>query len=298
MKILQIAIADNGGATWWFKAAIERYTRHKVRAVRMVQNYLDYPSDILAPSAEELAKLWDWADVVHIRDGLPALARELPDKPTVITYHGNFYRRNYSIYHKRCAAKGRVVTVSTIDLTTYHDEAPEWLPQPREDLSKLWDPHPHKFIVVHAPTNPATKSTTEITEAIKGLRGVNLELIQQATYAECMERKAKGHVLIDQFRYGYGNNAVEAWALGIPTVGGFWGKLWHRALLRYCDELPFALAKGTVEGIRETIVRLQDDPAFYAETQERGRAFFFRYHHAPVVARRAVELYEQALDSF
>jgi len=297
MKILQIAIADNGGAAWWFKAAIERHTRHECRAVRMVQNYLDYPHDALDPSEEQLAGLWDWADVVHIHDGLPQMARELPDKPTVITYHGNFYRRNHSVYHRRSNAKRRVVTVSTVDLTTYHDETPEWLPNPREDMANLWDPHPHKFVVVHAPTNPATKSTAEVTEAVKSLRGVKLELIQQTTHAECMERKARGHVLIDQFRYGYGNNAVEAWALGIPTVGGFWGRLWHRTLLRYGD-LPFALAEGAVESIREILVRLREDPTFYAEIQERGRAFFFKYHHAPVVAKRAIEFYEQAMDLF
>ena len=294
MNILQLAHADNGGATVWFKRALERHTPHKCRAVRMVQNYLDYPLDLLAPSKEQLAELWKWADVIHIHDGAMHYMPEVEPKPTVITYHGNFYRRNFNVYHRRCAARKWIVTVSTLDLTTYHDSKPPWLPNPREDLALLWHPDHRKFRVIHAPTNPETKSTAEVVEAIKGLVGVRLDLIQQTTYANCLKRKAKGHVLIDQFRFGYGNNAVESWALGMPTIGGFWGNLWHRTVLAHCGYLPFALAKGTVEGIREAVLCLQDDPAYYCEAQERGRQFFFDYHHAPVVAKRAMEFYEEA----
>jgi hypothetical protein len=296
VNILQLAHADNGGATWWFKEAIERHTEHKVRAVRMVQNYLDYPCDLLGSSKEVLAELWGWADVIHIHDGAMHYMPPVEPKPTVITYHGNFYRRNHGVYHRRAKASKWVVTVSTLDLTTYHDDHPEWLPNPREDMGLLWNPHHRKFLIIHAPTNPATKSTAEVQEAVKGLIGVKLDLVQQVTYAQCIQRKARGHLLVDQFRYGYGNNAMEAWALGMPAIGGFWGSLWHRTILAYAGYLPFALAEGTVESIRETIIRLQDDPAFYCEIQDQGRQFFFAYHHAPVVARRAVEFYEQARD--
>lgn len=294
MNILQLSNADNGGATWWLKQALDRYTEHKCRAVRMVQNYLNYPYDILTPGAERLRALWGWADVIHIRDGAQFMPKGLPPKPTVITYHGNFYRRNHIVYHRRSRALKRIITVSTVDLTTYHlSDTPGWLPQPREDMAHLWKPSAKGFIVIHAPTIREDKGTETVLLAVRA----NLDLIEKVTYARCLERKARGHVLIDQFAYGYGNNAIEAWAMGMPVIGGFKNEIFHRALSKWAGELPFLLANETEKDIRLAVARLQDDPACYAEYQERGRDYFFAHHHAPVVAKRAVEFYERALEA-
>lgn len=297
MNVLQLSNADNGGATWWLKQALEKYTDYKCRAVRMIQNYLDYPFDILAPSPERLAALWRWADVIHVRDGLPnALPPGLPRKPTVITFHGNFYRRNHLKYHEWFGARKKwVISVSTVDLTAYHPtETPAWLPQPREDMADLWKPDGGTFTVVHAPTIPEDKGTDTVTRAVRAMKAVRLELIQKVSYAECVERKARGHLLVDQFTFGYGNNAIEAWAMGMPSVGGYEAERYRQAILNHCGYVPVLLANESVASIKLAVARLQDDPTLYRQYRERGRQYFFENHHAPVVAQKAVALYERA----
>lgn len=299
MKVLILGYADNGGATWFISQAVNRYTDHVARGVRMVQNYLDYPHDILKPDARRLRDRWAWADVIHVRDSAFFMPDGLPPKPTVITYTGKFYRRNYAEYHRRCRERHWVPTCSTIDMRAYYPtDPPAWLPNPREDMIDRARPDPDRFVVVHAPTMRERKGTATIIKAVAGLDGVELELIEHITYAECLKRKARGHVVVDQFRMGYGNNAIEGWALGLPAIGGVMAEKYGRPLLDQAGYLPYVKASETVESIGRWLARLRDDREFYRQARERGRAYFFQYHHAPVVARRAVELYERARQIF
>ena len=297
MKVLILGYGDNGGATWFVSQAINRYTDHVARGVRMVQNYLDYPHDILEPGAQRLRNLWAWADVVHVRDSAFFMPDGLPHKPTVVTYTGKSYRRNFVKHHRQCKERHWLATCSTIDMRAYYPaDPPIWLPNPREDMLDRADPDPGRFVAVHAPTMRERKGTATIIKAVAGLEGVELELIEQTTYAECLRRKAAGHVVVDQFRMGYGNNAVEGWALGLPAIGGVMAEKFGRPLLEHAGYLPYVKASETVESISHWLARLRDDPDFYRQARERGRAYFFQYHHAPVVAQKAVALYEQARD--
>src|SRR5690606_23762125 len=44
--------------------------------------------------------------------------------------------------------------------------------------------------------------------------------IEGKTWAECVQMKSTCDVLYDQVQLGYGNNAIEAWAMGIPVIAG------------------------------------------------------------------------------
>jgi glycosyltransferase involved in cell wall biosynthesis len=281
MNILIIGSSDNGGASWWLSDAINKYTDHIARSVRMRQSYINYPFDVIAPKETELATLIKWADVIHARDKIsPRL--NLDGKVKVITF---------TQLVPRMRAGGWTVTVSTPNLPAFYPaDPPTWLPSPREEMAAG---KKHKrFTVCHAPTYRYRKGTATIFEAFKAL-DAELEFIENVSYAECIRRKAKCHALIDQFRFGYGNNAIEAWALGMPVISGT-EETDAAAIEKICGPLPFISINENVGQIKDAVERLMSDKELYDTLACRGREFFYRWHHAPAVAKQCIEIYERA----
>lgn len=293
MKILLASKGDNGGGTYWLAQAINKHTQHEARSVRILQSFIKYPFDVLNPSDEELANLCKWADLVHCRDSFDFLPEIGKGKIWVMTYTGMSYRRKYGDLIRFCRDRGWTVCVSTIDLTEYHgkqQKPPVWLPNPREDMQSRVKKH-DRFTVAHAPTFRERKGTETILQAFEGL-SAKLELVEGLPYSQCVKRKRKCHALIDQFAWGYGNNAIEAWAMGQPVIGGVMLEKYADVVLRTAGFLPYVPAEETVDSIRAAAQQVMDSPKWAIE---RGREYFHAFHHAPVVAKRAVEIYEAAL---
>ena len=296
MKVLLGGTSDNGGGSWWLAQAINRYTDHEARAVRSYQSYLQYDYDILGPSKTQMDELIAWADVVHVRDTLPK-SSGIKGKAIVVTYTGRTFRKEGRAVY-RAQRLGYTICVSTPDMMAFcPDVKPIWLPNPREDLSHMWKPTRNKF-ALQSPTSRQGKQTAIFTKAARKAR-VPFEVVEQVSYAECMLRKAQARVICDQIKYGFGNNAIEGWALGMPVISGFSTPLAQRyreAILgQVGGELPFVEVIATPDNIAEAFRRLRHDQAYYKDWCRRGRAHFFAYHHMPVVAARAIEVYERAL---
>jgi hypothetical protein len=84
-------------------------------------------------------------------------------------------------------------------------------------------PDGNGLVVAHAPTDRAQKGTDRIVAAVDALRNegfdVRLELIENATRDEVIERTTAADVVVDQVNIGwYGGYAVEAMALGRPVL--------------------------------------------------------------------------------
>ena len=275
MNILLVSNGDNGGGCWFLAQAINQCTEHAARAIRMMQSWIEYPYDLLNPSQAEMAALCDWADVVHGRD----TCHFLPDqsRPTVLTYTGISYRRRPAQFHRYCQERKWIVSVSTPDMLSILRAAklPElWMPQTRPDaIDESVTKHP-EFTVCHAPTMRNRKGTGTVIKALAGLPQANLELIEQTPYSECLERKKRCHALIDQFWLGFGNNAIEAWAMGIPAISGASEpELIQNIRNLNNGETPFLLATENVKELQEIIERLRTDPTFYEKAVEKGRKF-------------------------
>jgi len=297
MKILLAGTCDQGGGSYWLAEAINRYTKHEARAVRGAQSYIAYPFDILAPSKGEMDLLIKWADVVHIRETMPKSTISVDGKALVVTYTGRLFRKGDKAVFDM-ARQRAVICYSTPDMGAFCKVLnPIWLPNPREDLQGMWKPVRNKF-AVQAPTSRSAKHTEVV---IKGAQhaGLPLDILEHLTYAECMAHKAQCRVTIDQIKYGYGNNAIEAWALGMPVLSGFstpYARFYRKSMLEQVGgELPFVRIGATPESIAEALTRLCQDRQYYEHWCDVGREHFFRYHHAPIVAKKAIEVYEQAL---
>lgn len=293
MKILLGGDCDNGGGSYWLADAINKYTPHKAKAVRGYQSYLDYPHHILGIKPKEMYHLVKWADVIHIRDRLPAA--DLHNKAVVITYTGKIFRKCSRAVTKAIAA-GWIVCVVTPDMTGYcNKHKAHWLPNPRESMAHLWRPA-RGFLLCQAPTSRSAKHTEVVIKAAK-LAGVKLDVIEQISYQECVKRKARARVTVDQLKYGYGNNAIEAWALGMPVISGAKQPGCREAILENCGLIPYAEARPTAASVRARIEQLRDDQSYYKQIQELGQEHFYTFHHAPVVADKAISIYKEALDA-
>ena len=297
MNILSISRIDCAACGYFLSKAVSRYTEHESRMVRLKdRNKYRFPTDIVKPSDDQLTLLWNWADVIHVQDfAWPMMPRGLgpTDKPTVVTFHGSAYRDNHVKHDRACKNSGWLKMTSTLDLTLLGGA--EWMPNTRLNLDRFSTQHRSDFVVAHAPTNRVIKSTHSVERVLGNLSGITLDVIEDTTYEACLQRKARASVVVDQFKLGYGCNAIEAWAMGSVVVANA-RKATLEAMREEIGYIPFVVS--TIKGLPRTIKRLRDDRTFYTEALERGRQFFFDYHRPQVVAQRAVAFYEQAYERF
>jgi hypothetical protein len=291
MKILLISGGDSGGNCYFIADAINKYTPHHARAIRMMQTYLQYPHDLLCPSMEEIQHWMDWADVIHGRDFVTFLPPT--DKPRVITFSGRAWRKRPAHLTSHWRSLGWFVTVSTPDMPLYcKKDPPLWIPNPREKMSP--NGKHERFTVCQAPTFRERKNTAMVESSLDKA-GIDFRVIENKSYFQCLEEKSKCHALADQWDYGYGNNAIEAWSLEIPVISGAREQKYIDNVILMHGYLPYVLTNATQKDIAENIKRLRDDEPFRRFAIARGLEYFHTYHHSPAVAKMAIDLYERLL---
>jgi len=262
--------------------AINAHTKHKCRAISYKRTWLQYPYDILNPAEQELKQWLKWADVLNLHDEIDY---GNVGKPIVATYHGSWYRERWETVNRRDKALHAVQTCLTADLSLY---GPRWIGRAMPDMTASWHPA-EEFTVVHSPTQPHRKGTDLVRKACQKL-GLKLDVITKLTHTECLKRKAKGHVLVDQVgprALGYGTSAVEAWALGMPVISGA-PKEVQRQYLNLAGCVPFVTV-ADVGQIVTALVLCQERDSVYKKVQERGRQFWLKHHSPQAVALKFIE---------
>lgn len=294
MNILQLSIGDYGGCGYYLAEAITATTRHESRLMRLADSYIHYPTHLVMEKLSDLQDAYKWADVVHMHDAAPGLPRGSKPKPTVVTYHGSMYRRRPKVYNNLCQRKGWIGTVATIDLMAH---GLPWMPDTRPDLSKyVARPRGHRarrrFIVAHAPTSRKVKGTNAVIAMLDGIDGIILDVIERVDNRTCLRRKGQARLYIDQFRLGYGLNAIEAWAMGMPVIADAPDAIINR-LLKIIGFLPFV--RCPLADLRDMVLKLRSDLEFYQDGVTRGQQCYEKFHSPASAARRALAYYEQAI---
>lgn len=303
-----------GSATGGVPVSIAHAFRNEpgwnVRCLVSMKNYIDYPTD-LDWNRENLIHYWQQADVVHLHHGFMSadrmvkgryVGRGLRHKPYVVEYHGTIFRNNARACIAELDSRNAIGAVSTLDLWLLAPDAVEWLPQP-QDVNRLRQirrenmPVPSQTIrICHAPTNRQVKSTDELLAAVQRLQDegypVELDLIEHRPWQECLERKAKADIYFDQVILGYGCNALEAWAMGIPVIAGAADETLDEMERRF-GHLPFYHAtEGT---IYDALKELVEDPDLRQLYGKIGHDYVRKYHDEPVVVEQLKALYLKAL---
>ena len=290
---------DTGGQGGRIKTAFDRHAPGwAVRAMRGKNNYLAYPRDLEWDEAKAL-ELYEWADVVHHKNALTAYARLDRNlcKPTVIHHHGTRLRDNAEAVWREAESIGAVQVTSTVDLL---ESAPgaEWLPAPfdLEALGQYRNPKRGSTVrIAHAPTNRRIKSTARVLNVLDSLSrryDIEFDLIENYPWKVCLARKGRAHIFIDQLVLGYGNNAIEAWAMGIPVIAGVASPTVRARMVDTWGELPFY--EATAKTLEARLAELIESEELRDEWGARGQAHAERWHEEGRVVEQLKDIYRSA----
>lgn len=290
MKVIHyLPYDDVGGVGFRTARALNRHRPDwQVNAYQGAPSYLQFPhhSRWHWPT---IARQWLEADIRHSHDHRAEIAAV---KANVVTFHGTGFREGpaAALAH---AGDARVL-VSTLDLWLQAPDDVVWMPQ-MDDLDALASHRvvtdPDRVRVGHAPTNRALKSTHEFLAACERLQAqgapLDVVMIEGMSWADAVALKGTCDVVFDQTAYGYGGNAIEAWAMGLPVICGAQDETLAEYERRF-GRMPFVLADaGSIENALEHLL----NSARRDHWGRVGRQHVERFHSQQAGAERLAEVY-------
>lgn len=297
---------DMAGVNHAIKVAFDKHSdKYRLRQVRGTNNYIDYPVDITWMGNNVIVnELYDKADLVHISEypwalsGTPRIWNPVR-KPTVIHQHGTPFRSNPKKFLDIAAQEGYTQIVSTVDLLV--DESLIWVPNPvdidhMQSIRRERYVATEKVIIGHGPTNRAIKNTAEFLAAVESIPDIDYVLVEGLKWKDALREKARCDIWYDQLTFGYGNNGIEAGAMGIPTVGGFADPAHRSRYVEHAGDPWFREANP------ETLGRVLGD-LVRSDEQRRDaadRAFeaVSRLHSQQAVVLRLESIYDKTIEEF
>lgn len=301
---------DMAGYGYELFAAFRRHPEFgwDVRWVRRKDSHQHYPADLTWPLGDRrmtrvVADLWRKADVVLLME---TFGDQFPfgRKPRVILQHGNRFMNTMGgprYWIDRAKAEGIIQMVSSIDMTRPAPDDLVWLPVPCDTArmaalrAKEYRPTVRP-LVIQTPSSRAKKGTEPFlagTAALVAARRIDVEIIEDMPWEECIRQKARADIVFDQFGpCGYATASLEAWAMGVPTIGG--ADPWVvEAVRRTIGYLPYHLASP--EDIGERVAELAEDDSLRNNVRERGWDCLMRFHQETAVLRRLIGIWERAI---
>lgn len=282
--------ADTAGIGYGLSKAFRGSRSVELRSMVASSNYIGYPTDIRY-SRRRLERLYDRADVILLHNTLHG--HDWYDagqgKPTVLMHHGRTPLDDFLEIAERALAIGAMQIGSTLDLSVFGPV--EWSPPP-VDIPAMRQLRARAvrsgtLRIGHAPTNRDLKGTSAFLDAMDRLStryDVETVLIERLPWQDCLRRKATLDVLFDQPVLGYGSNAIEAWAMGIPVMAGVSDQTVRAAMLGRWTVLPFIeTSTRTIEQDLERVIVEADLRSEYAAI---GAAHVERWHSEAAVVER------------
>jgi hypothetical protein len=287
--------ADTGGASYRTWDAFQRYGQPGIRFTAAIRstNYIDYPPcpinwDTIRHEAR-IATIHHFHNTTRTRKVAHA-----PHRPFLLHHHGTHYRDNAAKMNAEIADSPvrAAATVSTLDLLD-HGPNLTWIPSAL-DLTKTAHyrkPQPlkgRKLRVAHAPTDRAIKSTEAFLAACE-TANVEPVLIERKSWHDCQTIKGTADVFFDQCLLGYGNNAIEAWAMGIPVIAG--GAPDTLTKMRHeFGALPFF--ETTEDTIADALIAMRDETTRHTWATH-GTTHANRWHDGLETVTRLTKIYRE-----
>lgn len=300
------------GVNYAIKKAFDKYSdRYQLRQVRGTDNYIKYPHDITWMGNNSFVnRLYDESDLIHISEypwaldggSAPKIWNKVR-KPTVVHQHGTPFRADPRKFSDLARRDGFTQIVSTVDLTLL-DPNVEWLPNPvdiemMQQIRLQYKVNDGIIRFGQAPTNQAIKNTKEYVHAVRSLKDeypVDYLVIEKQTWDTTLREKARCDIWFDQLTFGYGNNGIEAGAMGMPVVGGFCEPAHEEALVAAVGEVPFVRARS--DNLAARLRELAHDSAYRAREGARAFAYMQRVHGERSVVAALEKIYDRTINEF
>lgn len=327
-RVMMIAPRDFAGSMYKWAAALNQCSNYAVRLVTFSEHAFGYSNDLVVPECDKerfsgVMALYDQAGILHLKDEISWFSRteaftniELIDrlffdaaslKPRVFTHYGSNARilKSDARYVNAVRSFDQRIAM-TPDLNyTWFDGC--YIPHTidTDSTKHCWT---DSCLLAHSPSKPELKGTDLVEASLKALerepawKGWRVDIISGVPFSECMERKQRASLFFDQAgqysqaTYGitgvvgwYGNSAVEAMALGIPTIAhlsddAFLGAQRASVDMSMC---PIINIEPTVDGMTRALARFAASSASERfELSKATRQFAADFHSYPAVAAR------------
>lgn len=137
-------------------------------------------------------------------------------------------------------------------------------------------------VVVHAPSNPETKGTSYVLQAVEQLKsegyGFDFHLFRNTSNAEVREALSDADIAVDQlFGLAPGMFALEAMAAGCAVLGSS-----HPSFSGFPSELP--VIHTDPDNVHQNLRMLLENPELRKDLGERGRKYVEKYHDSRKIA--------------
>jgi glycosyltransferase involved in cell wall biosynthesis len=248
-------------------------------------------------------------------------------KKVILQYHGGDLRRVMSDSDKEFINKsGLKALVSVPDLIPQLKNT-AWLPIPVPTHDDLYKPPVKRddnvIKVVHSPTDRESKKTAVLVKAVETLRqkyDVDLMLIENMPYKECLRIKKEAHIAFDNIEFGsYAGCSIEAMCHEQPTLV-YLNDVTLQQINIASEEIgieaPFVnvgdkkqpsvaylnkviegkacntITKEDYKSVYENLERLIIDSSLRKELGKRGRKWVVQVHDMRAVVKRLIDIYE------
>jgi len=157
-------------------------------------------------------------------------------------------------------------------------------------------PEPEKKcpMIVHVPSNKATKGTDAVLRAVHQLKSkynFDFQLVHGVQHSKALEIMCKCDIMIDQLVIGgHGLAALESMAFGKPTVCYINSSFFPD----YPDDLP--IVNANQENLTDVLGGLLENGEKRNEIGRLSRAYIEKYHDAHKIARDLVAIYQELLE--
>jgi hypothetical protein len=281
-------------------------TWHARHVVRKASPY-GYPMDFVWPRrdraiTEQVRVMFKQADIVHVMDKPNVLTHfHRANQRFVVQHLGTRYREAPEQMTAQSRMYDAIEITDSIDLLLFpHVRFVPVAVDTRALLeTRLRVYQPSDVIrIAHAPTDRSTSDTDVVLATIERLSRefpIEFDLIEDVSNKECIERKARADIYIDRMGIGFGVNAIECWAMGIPVVSGFSDPAFtERARLEFGD-LPWVNA--TRDSMYDVVRMMVASRAKRTEYGWLGQEHADRWHSQEAVLAKVTAIYDEALQA-
>ena len=235
MKVLSMAINDNGQQSYLLAKAMRDYLKWDARSITFSTSYLNFPADWTARDADKAMAFAEDADLLIFQDA-PIWDKNFDMRKlagpnnTIVNGTGSVMRRKMGELLVM-QYKGYVVVPPLCDetLSSHMMGVPfeNWI-VPTGTISEVTrgiTPPDDIVCICHAPTKKVIKGTEMIESILEPMikeGTVKYTRIEGMSWENALKEKAKNHIILDSFgnltaTYGAGN-ALEGLALGQTVI--------------------------------------------------------------------------------
>jgi len=317
MHIAMLTTNDPAGVAIQMAKAVNRLTPHRCRLLtsEIRYNFL-FEKDLHLPfldqaGLDEVEEVLRSSDIFHfhliydeqLRLGPFVVKDFIKGKRIVHHHHGHpDFRANPDKYRDKYIRLGRKnLLVSTPDLLHKLPEA-IWLPNfvpLNEPLYLPAAPVEGRLRLAHSPTRRELKNTDLLVDVVRRLQRrfphLELDLIENTLYAECLRRKQAADIVFDHMQGYYGVSSLEALSQGKPTIAGL--DDWNIGCVKEffgCLDIPWVQARDAAS-LETALDQLCMDAGLRAAVGQASRDFMEHYWNEEVVVDRLIAFYEQAV---